>query len=65
MAIALTGAVIVEDSGNMITYRKKCQSCGYVEGGGNITTPPSRGTTMSSAFMCMKCRTMNEIRIQG
>lgn len=65
MAIALTGAVIVEDRGGLTNYRKKCEVCGYIEGGGTTTSPPSRGSISVSSFHCQKCRSRNEVRIQG
>lgn len=65
MAFALSGAVIVEQRGSMINYRKKCEYCGHVEGGGTTTSAPSSGNVMTSSFLCEKCRTSNEVRIQG
>lgn len=65
MAIALTGAVIVDDRSILISYRKKCGSCGYIEGGSTVGCPPSLGTTAVSSFNCQKCRAYNETRIQG
>lgn len=65
MIIALTGAVIVDDRGNMISYRKKCAACGFIEGGSTVCTPPAIGCTSVGMFSCQKCRTSNEIRIQG
>lgn len=65
MAFVLTGAVIVEDRGNLISYRKRCGRCGHVEGGSTISSPPGQGTIMVSTFSCQKCRGTNELRIQG
>ena len=65
MAIALTGAVIVEDRGTLMSYRKRCGQCGYIEGGSTISSPPSQGGMLVSSFNCQKCRGINELRIQG
>jgi hypothetical protein len=65
MAIALTGAVIIEQRGSMMNYRKKCEYCGYVEGGGTTTCAPSSGNILTSSFHCQKCQTRNEVRVQG
>ena len=65
MAVALSGAVLVEDRGNLVNYRKKCERCGHVEGGGTTTSAPSKGNTLVSSFNCQKCRSHNEVRIMG
>lgn len=65
MAVALSGAVIVHDDGRMLSYRKKCESCGNVDSGTVRTTPPSNGNISSSSYFCSKCRQQNQVRIQG
>lgn len=65
MAVALSGAVIVEQRGSLINYRRKCERCGHVEGGGTTTQAPSSGNTSVSSFRCQKCHTQTEVRIQG
>jgi hypothetical protein len=62
-AVALTGAVIINQDGKMMTYMKKCEKCG--------TMPPERTTsliptgTLSYSFTCLKCRAHQEIKIIG
>jgi hypothetical protein len=65
MAIALTGAVIMEQTGGLLRYRRKCEACGYVEGGSTTTSAPSVNATSVSSYTCMKCRSRTEVRIQG
>lgn len=65
MAFVLTGAVIVEDRGSLISYRKRCGSCGYIEGGSTTSSAPLVGAVSVGSFTCQKCRSINELRIQG
>jgi hypothetical protein len=62
-AVALCGAVIVSQDGRRMVYRKKCESCGHVEPGTTSGSIPSG--TLRSSFYCSKCRTRQEISIQG
>jgi WD40 repeat protein len=62
-AVALCGAVIVSQDGRRMVYRKKCDACGHVEPGTTSSSIPTG--TLSSSFYCSKCRTRQEISIQG
>lgn len=66
MAVALSGAVLLGDDGRMIRYQKKCERCGHLDPGSTLTQAP-RGSsvTLTSGFMCPKCRSHNEVRIRG
>jgi hypothetical protein len=62
-ACALTGAVIVNQNGTTVAYRKKCEACGHVEQGtSNMQIP--RGI-LSSSFFCSRCQRHQKIQIQG
>jgi hypothetical protein len=62
-ASALSGAVIVSQDGTRMVYRKKCESCGHVEPGTTSGSVPSG--TLRTSFVCSKCRSRQEIEIQG
>lgn len=56
MVICTSGnAVIVKDNGNMITYRRQCPSCGYVDNQENMCSVSGRAS-QGSTGICFKCR---------
>jgi hypothetical protein len=61
-AVALMGAVIVEDQGDVIVYQKKCEKCGRVDS--SRTTTPKQSGVMSGFFPCVHCRNQQDIRIR-
>lgn len=63
--VAIQGCVITESnpSKSTFTYKKKCESCGYVEPG-TISTSGSSGT-MSTYFMCPKCKKNQKVQIES
>ena len=66
MAAALSGCIIIEEGAmGHITYRKKCDKCGYVLPGSCGTTINTRGTKLNSSFQCPKCRTQVKLILQG
>lgn len=64
MAVAVSGAVIVDQTRGL-KYRKKCEFCGFVEGGCTIRALPRKGTTIKEQFTCPKCKKKVPIIIQG
>lgn len=62
MATAVTGAVITEQNGTMMRYKHECEHCGASQPGSVYTTVPS-GNYLSSGFMCYKCQTYSNVRI--
>ncbi len=75
MAVAIEGAEIVrEHEGpytNQITYRQRCDSCGYVPPKPPITVSClPHGTVMHGpyhveSFVCPFCGNCQEVKIQG
>jgi hypothetical protein len=66
MAVAIRGAVIIEDKNGMIKWYAKCESCGHVES--NLThsqAAPSNNSTLSTTFTCSKCRKSQQVQIKG
>jgi hypothetical protein len=64
-AVALTGAVIIEQKGNTIRWKKKCEKCGWVDSSTTSQSAPSRNATSSSGFSCPKCKNRQNVKIQG
>lgn len=63
MPVALSGAVIVSVS--PFKYKKKCEYCGYLDGGVTMSAKPSKFSTMNASFVCPKCRKTVKIAIRG
>jgi hypothetical protein len=64
-AVALSGAVVVENNGAMIRWKKKCEKCGWVDGSTTSQTSPSRNATTSTSFSCPKCKNHQSVKLQG
>ena len=65
MAVALTGCVIVSQTSKDMKFKKKCESCGWVDTstiGGLLTRPGSKRT---GSFQCPKCKKQNKYIIQS
>lgn len=64
MATVLQGAVIIEQKGNRVVYRRKCEKCGDVSRC-DTSTQINTGSNYSSQFTCMKCKNNQKIQIKG
>lgn len=66
MAVALSGAIIVERKGTGLKYKNKCENCGDVSSS-TINTQLSASTSVkkSTSFKCHKCGNMQKVLIQG
>lgn len=62
-AVVVSGAVIVNQDGTVVRYRKKCTKCGQ-EDGNTASMPIPSGMTRAS-FFCPKCRKLRDVQIQG
>lgn len=59
--VAIANAIIVEDNHeNNVVYKKKCDSCGYVEPGTFSTNPGS----FIGGFYCPNCKETKRIEIK-
>jgi hypothetical protein len=65
MAVVLSGAVIIKQEGSQITYKNKCEKCGWVDSSTTTTSAPNKNSTRSTSFTCQKCRNDQRILIQG
>jgi predicted nucleic-acid-binding Zn-ribbon protein len=67
MAVALNGAVIVDDSGPIIRFEEKCERCGSVQSRVRSTTSHALGDASSnlrSSFKCIKCGNHQDVVIR-
>lgn len=62
-AVALKGAVIANQDGDNVQYRKKCLRCGFENP--SRTSRPIRTGIHRERFFCPKCRKTGEVEIQG
>jgi hypothetical protein len=61
--IGLCGVVIVQDDGNFVTWRKKCENCGHVEPGTSRFAHTSG--ILSGSFRCSRCGNMQDTKIEA
>lgn len=65
MAVALSGAVIIEQKGSQMKYKRKCEKCGWVDSSTVSTSAPFKNSTTTTHFFCLKCKNKQKIVIQG
>lgn len=65
MAVAISGCVITKQDTRMMTYVKKCESCGYVLPGQTTTALVRKNVKRASSYLCPKCKKTQKIVIQG
>ena len=59
--VAVSNAVIVEDNHeNNVVYKKKCDSCGYVESGTHVISPGS----ITSSIYCPNCQETKKVELK-
>jgi hypothetical protein len=62
-AVAVRGAVILGQDGEIVQYRKKCIKCAYEDA--CRSRMPIRNGVNRERFFCPKCRKLGEVIIQG
>jgi hypothetical protein len=75
MAIAISGATIISEYEgpytNLVTYRRRCDACGYVPPGSPISVSIVSGSTVAygtyhtQSFVCPFCENRQVVEIQG
>jgi ribosomal protein S27AE len=63
--VIVSGAVLMQRSGNRITIKKKCEKCGTVQNAVEVLDVPGRNVTHTERFTCFKCGNLQEIVLQG
>ncbi len=62
-ALAVRGAIIVNQDGSTVQFKKKCTQCGHEES--SRSTMPIRHGMIRVSFFCPKCRKARQVEIQG
>ncbi len=75
MAIAIEGATIISEYegpyANVVTYRRRCDACGYVPPVAPITVSilpggtVAHGTHHAESFVCPFCENLQRVQVQG
>lgn len=63
MAIEVTGGIIVNERGTVVTYRQKCERCGYVYDYNKTTIVPAYSTRSARNFTCPECGNYQEVSL--
>jgi hypothetical protein len=61
VAIELTGGVIVNERGTVVTFRQKCENCGYVFDWSKTTIVPAFSSRKVRPFTCPQCGNYQEV----
>ncbi|MGI9049277.1 MAG: hypothetical protein ACR2GU_07890 [Rubrobacteraceae bacterium] len=64
MAIEMTGGKIMDERGTVVTFRQKCESCGYVFDWNKTTIVPAYGSRKVRAFTCPECGNYQEVEVR-
>jgi hypothetical protein len=58
----MTGGKIVNERGTVVTFRQKCESCGFVHDWNKTTIVPAYGSRKVRAFTCPSAATTRRLR---
>ncbi len=61
MAIEMTGGKIVNERGTVVTFRQKCENCGYVYDFKKTTIVPAYSSRKVRPFTCQQCGNYQEV----
>ena len=64
MAIEVTGGIVVNERGTVVTYRQKCERCGYVYDYNKTTIVPAYSTRSARNFTCPECGNYQEVSMR-
>ncbi len=62
VAIELTGGVIVNERGTVVTFRQKCENCGYIFDWNKTTIVPAFSSRKVRPFTCPQCGNYQEVK---
>ncbi len=65
MAVAISGADILEESGGRMKYRQKCESCGHSPSTVIAIGSPTGANKLTTTFKCSKCGNPQRVKIAG
>jgi rRNA maturation protein Nop10 len=64
VAIEITGGLIVNERGTVVTFRQKCEECGYVFDWNKTTIVPAFSSRKVRPFTCPQCGTYQEVELR-
>jgi predicted Zn-ribbon and HTH transcriptional regulator len=64
VAIEMTGGVIVDERGTVVTFRQKCEKCGYVFDWNKTTIVPAFSSRKVRPFTCPQCGNYQEVKVR-
>jgi hypothetical protein len=64
VAIEMTGGVIVDERGTVVTFRQKCENCGYVFDWNKTTIVPAFSSRKVRPFTCPQCGNYQEVELR-
>jgi hypothetical protein len=64
LTIEVTGGVIVNERGTVVTYRQKCEECGYVYDYNKTTIVPAYSTRSARNFTCPECGNYQDVLLK-
>lgn len=64
MAIEMMGGKIVNERGTVVTFRQKCETCGYVFDWNKTTICPAYGSRKVRSFTCPECGNLQEVSVR-
>jgi hypothetical protein len=64
MAIEMTGGEIVGERGTVVTFRQKCEECGYVFDWNKTTIVPAFSSRKVRPFTCPECGNFQEVEVR-
>jgi rubredoxin len=64
MAIEMTGGKIVNERGTVVTFRQKCENCGYVFDWNKTTIVPAYSSRKVRPFTCPECGNYQEVEVR-
>jgi primosomal protein N' len=64
MAIEMTGGQIVNERGTVVTFKQRCEACGYVFDWNKTTIVPAYGSRKVRAFTCHECGNYQEVEVR-
>jgi hypothetical protein len=61
MTIEMTGGEIVRERGTVVTFRQRCEKCGFVFDWNKTTIVPAYSSRNVRAFTCPECENYQEV----
>ena len=61
VAIEMTGGLIVDERGTVVTFRQRCEECGYVFDWNKTTIVPAFSSRKVRPFTCPECGNYQEV----